>query len=543
MTRGVLAALGLAIALTVVMTWPLAARPGSVARYTTNDGRFSVWNIAWVAHAMTSSRDAVFDANIFHPHRGTLAYSEANLLAGALAVPAYVVTGNPVAAHNSAVFLALVFSFLSTWALVRRLTGSEAAGLVAATAFSFSTYVSAHTAHIQLLMVFVVPHAMFALHRFVEQQTWARTVLLGVAMTLAGLGCGYYGIFAALAGGLALVWFAPGQPLPARYWTRLTAAVLVGGLLIAPAMLPYVELRRSTGFKSAPNLGEAAMYSADAHSYLRSGAVAHQWLQQRAPDAVQTMLRDDREVLFPGIVITLLAIAGIASQLRTPRTMALYLTLTATAVWASFGPDAGLYTLLADWVPMMSFLRAPARVGVMALLGVAVLGGYGAAWLARRRRGSLLVAGLLVLTAVELKAVWPLVEVPPVPAVYHHLATLPRGGVVELHFPYRRNDEHQHARYMFWSMWHWQPLVNGYSDYIPPDFYEIATPINFFPDPESFRIMKARGVRYVLVHLDTYTEGPIRDAMLARFPPYEKYLTLHLEADNSRLYEIVAWPE
>ena len=119
----------------------------------------------------------------------------------------------------------------------------------------------------------------------------------------------------------------------------------------------------------------------------------------------------------------------------------------------------------------------------------------------------------------------------------------PRGAVVELHFPYRRTDEHQHARYMFWSMWHWQPLVNGYSDYIPPDFYEIAAPINYFPDPESFRIMKARAVRYVVVHLDTYSEGPIRDAMLARFPPYEKYLRLHAESGNSRLYEIVAWPE
>jgi hypothetical protein len=132
--------------------------------------------------------------------------------------------------------------------------------------------------------------------------------------------------------------------------------------------------------------------------------------------------------------------------------------------------------------------------------------------------------------------------VPPVPAVYGALAALPAAPVVELHFPYRRTDEHQHARYMFWSMWHWRPLVNGYSDFIPPDFYEIAVPINYFPDPASFRILQDRGVRYVIVHLDSYDEGPIRDAMLARFPPYGDYLRLVVEVENSRLYEIVRWP-
>ena len=82
MTRGALVASALAVVLTAVMTWPMAARPGSVARYTTNDGRFSVWNIAWVAHAVLDDRDAVFDANIFHRERRTLAYSETLLAPG-----------------------------------------------------------------------------------------------------------------------------------------------------------------------------------------------------------------------------------------------------------------------------------------------------------------------------------------------------------------------------------------------------------------------------------------------------------------------------
>ena len=71
---------------------------------------------------------------------------------------------------------------------------------------------------------------------------------------------------------------------------------------------------------------------------------------------------------------------------------------------------------------------------------------------------------------------------------------------------------------MFDSMWYWQPLINGYSDFIPQDFRDMAIPINGFPDPESFRILRAHQARYVVIHLDTYGDGA-RPTLLARFPP------------------------
>ena len=58
--------------------------------------------------------------------------------------------------------------------------------------------------------------------------------------------------------------------------------------------------------------------------------------------------------------------------------------MMAFAFWISLGPDAGLYTALYHTLPAFSFLRAPARMGVMVTLGtqtgdrVAVLSGLGA---------------------------------------------------------------------------------------------------------------------------------------------------------------------
>src|SRR5579864_7112562 len=112
-------------ALTIGLTYPLAFHLGTVLyRYDTNlDGQFSIWNVAWVARTLVVDPLHVFDANIFYPDRDTLAYSESNLGAGVIAAPVYWATRNPYAAHNAAVLMAFVLSFVGMFYLVRHLTG------------------------------------------------------------------------------------------------------------------------------------------------------------------------------------------------------------------------------------------------------------------------------------------------------------------------------------------------------------------------------------------------------------------------------------
>ena len=54
MKRQALAAVCVGALLAAWLTYPTIARPGSMARVDTNDGRFSLWNVAWVAHALLS---------------------------------------------------------------------------------------------------------------------------------------------------------------------------------------------------------------------------------------------------------------------------------------------------------------------------------------------------------------------------------------------------------------------------------------------------------------------------------------------------------
>ncbi|MEZ5417595.1 MAG: hypothetical protein R2708_09645 [Vicinamibacterales bacterium] len=84
-----------ALVLTAALTFPLVLGLDRLGRLNTADGRYAMWNVAWVADTLIVRPSQLFDANIFYPNRHTLAYSEANIGAGVVAIPAWGFTGNP----------------------------------------------------------------------------------------------------------------------------------------------------------------------------------------------------------------------------------------------------------------------------------------------------------------------------------------------------------------------------------------------------------------------------------------------------------------
>ena len=533
----------LALLASVLMTWPLAAGFGSVGRINSGDGRFSIWNVAWVAHALTTSPSRIFDANIFYPHRGTLAYSEANLGAGAIAAPVWAATHNPYAAHNAVALVAFAASLVATWLLVRRLTGDSAAGAVAALLFAFCPFLFTHTAHIQLLMCAGIPLSMLMLHRMADGPSPGRAVALGCALAAQALSCAYYGIFAGLMVGYATLFYAVSRRLwrAPRYWIAVAIAAATSLVLVLPFFLPYIRLQQEEGFRRS--LDDARMYSAILRSYLASGASAHRWI-------LPLIGTWNHEVLFPGFVALALGIPGLAIAIRSRpdarrETALLYGSLGLLAFWASLGPRAVLYTALFRTVPVFSFLRAPGRMGLVVALALAVMAGFAVERLRARapgRRG--LLAGALIAAAlVDLNALpldWRRAE--PVPPGYTLLAGMPRGPVAEFPFFDRRIDFHVHTRYMLFSVYHWQPLLNGYSDHIPLDFRSLATTLASFPSPEAFAALRARRTRYIVVHRDRDGYGRAIEDIERRLDPFRPHLRPIAADGRMEIYEIVSWP-
>ena len=297
---------------TTLMTWPMVPHLGTVGRLDSGDGKLSIWNVGWVDHALLTDPRHLLDANIFWPHRGTLAYSEMNLVAGVLGLPVYALTHNALAAHNAAVLAGLLLSLMLTWALVRRLTGSSGAGFVSAVLFTFCSYIWGHTAHVQLLMTFVVPLVMLAFHGLHDRPTLPRSILLGAALATAGLACGYYGIYGGILVGFASVVFAKRE---ARYWLALLGAAGTAALLVLPFAVPYLRVRAETG--AEPSRTEPGLQiSADLPDYLTSPT-----LLENAILPLQ-FAEPPHESLSPGPALLILVVLALASTML-PRSVRL----------------------------------------------------------------------------------------------------------------------------------------------------------------------------------------------------------------------------
>jgi hypothetical protein len=532
----------LGVALVIVNTWPLLPRLDRIGRADAPDGQYALWQATWVARAIVTDPLHVYDANIFFPHRATLAFSEPSLLAGVMGVPAYVATKSPYATHNLAVLGYFLLSFVSAFALGRYVTGERLPAIACGMAFAFSPYMFARTAQLPMLGTFALPLCLLALHRFVDAPSIRNAAAIGVALFLQALSCGYYTVFAVLIVGLGMIYFGAqdGRWRSAAYWRFGAIAAAIAIALCLPIFWPHLRLAQAQGF-SRP-MSEAYQFSADWRAWFASSAWAHRWMLP--------LLGSWNEVLFPGFIPVVLGVAGawlairrqiaVATRTVTSRSLAgFYVLLAIVAGWSAFGPAGGLYSILYSTVPLFSFIRAAGRFGVVVTLCFAVLMALTLTRLSRSgSRGGIVAALIVVFLGAELfSGPRPMTPALPVSPVYRVLAEQPHGALIE--FPFFSRQIDLNARYVLMSTAHWKPLVNGFGAFWPGDVQQLANDTRSFPSDEALMRVRAWGVRYVIVHLALYERyGLGEPAELIRRADALPGMTLVASDQNMRLYQL-----
>ncbi len=414
----------------------------------------------------------------------------------------------------------------------------------AAVTYGFCPYLFAHTAHIQLLLCGGIPICLLLLHRLADAPSVARGLALALALVVQALACAYYGVFAGLLVAYAALFLAVSRGLwrSRIYWVSLGAGAATTFALLLPWFSPYLMIRES-GF--GRTLQEASEYSANVQSYLASPAHAHGWLLALIAGGPPWT-----EVLFPGLSALAFGAIGFALLLRrrgaftANREIAfLYASIALLAMWVSFGPAAGLYALLFK-IPVFDFLRAPARIGILVPLALSVF----AAFAFRQLLGRLPVRGrpaagiaLCLLILVELH-VAPFRWEPALPEspAYRTLAAMPRAPLAAFPFYSDRPAFPMHTRYMVYSTVHWQPMLNGYSDFIPDRFRRESSVLGSFPSKESFNVLRRRRVRYISLHWPRF--GERQHEIRRRLEIYKPYLRTLAEDDRVSVYEIRGFP-
>src|SRR5262249_20643928 len=137
---------------------------------------------------------------------------------------------------------------------------------------------------------------------------------------------------------------------------------------------------------------------------------------------------------------------------------------------------------------------------------LAVVSAFGAlrvqAWASSSRIRHLVLPTIVILLTLESASAPLRLEVVPrgVPEVYRTVRALGPGVMLELPTPERGQYPGADAMYTFWSVTHWNPLVNGYSGYIPASYQETLRRLATFPDDRSISRLGDLHVRYIVVH-------------------------------------------
>jgi hypothetical protein len=520
--RELILVLGLFIALAVVMLWPVPAHmtrdiPTSGPP---NDAMLLLYTLTWSAHALGNNPFALYQATFLYPYSSSLAFMDNMAGLAVLIAPVNWVFGNMFMGFNTAWLLTFVISGLGAFLLVRYLTDSTIAGILAGVLFAFHPYRYHNAGQINNLAMLWIPFALLSLHLWVETRLRRHLFLFAAFSFAQFLSTSSGGVFLLLA---TVLYVAVLLVVERRSFLELVSiqrwVILALGAMTFIALIPFtapylrnvradIPMRRSLS-TTASFSARPVDFATPAPNSMLGGAVP--WRSAA------------RQPLFPGVVASGFALFWLArrgwrGQLHRPE-LIFYMLLAAGGSVLALGPTLGdpahripMPFALAWYVlPGASFIRAPVRFVVLASLGLAVMAGAGAArFKGTRRRGRRWASiGLCVLAAAELFAA-PIQILRPlpggIPAVYAWLGSVPGSlAIIELPMPVDEQHERvEHARYQLYSLAHHKRLANGVAAFVPPITRKLRSEMQHFPENASVAMLRELGITYVFVHTDLY---------------------------------------
>ena len=165
-------ALAVFVALALLHTWPLGTSFWRLSLNYHGDAQLNAWIVRWVAHAVVSHPAHLFDANIFAPEHGTLAYSEPLIVPALAVAPAAWSGASPALLFNVLALGGLVLTAWSAWWLCRDWTGSRGAALVGGTLVAFNVHTLTRLAHLAAAHLWGLPLALLLADRLIERRSW-----------------------------------------------------------------------------------------------------------------------------------------------------------------------------------------------------------------------------------------------------------------------------------------------------------------------------------------------------------------------------------
>jgi len=373
-----------------------------------------------------------------------------------------------------------------------------------------------------------------------------------------------------------------------RHWKTILRLALLGGLiavLLTPFALPYFQVNRDLSMERT--LSELVAFSPRLRTLLKGyllpslAALVLALLGFFPPERGQSpssvparggfAIRHSLSRRGNAVFYLILAFFGLAMALGPT------LRISKSLEWPAFPMP---YRLFFDYFPGFKAMRAPGRLFSLTTLGLGVLAALGIANLEKtlvplvhrlsfaiRFRYSLFAIRywimrvgifLLVLYPLLLRS-WAHVEVAFIergehlPPVYRWLARQPPTVVVELPLAFRMADPpavepvdpsqvwptYNLFRYQYFSTYHWQESIDGYSGFVPPRHGEIDWEMEHFPSERAISLLQGLDVEYVVLHESLYRAyQPERWPEVQETLPAFEELTLVKRLGQDYVYQV-----
>ena len=533
--------------LTLLMTYPTVLKMGSSVR-DLGDPLFSSWVMAWNVKEITHLDFlSYFNANIFFPHKRTLAYSEFLLPQSLAALPALIVSKNPIFAYNFVLLLSFLTSGFGAYLLARYLTSSTFGGILAGIIYAFSPFMFHHLGHMHIISAGGIPLALLFLHKFFLSEKYKHLLLFTLFFLLQVLANGYYALYLTLFVGLYILLYIVSRNKfkDLQFWMKMALFICIVLAVAGPFFRQYILLREEMGF-----VRQGISNSAILTSFL---AVAP---MNKIYGNLTSVFLKPEAALFPGAIAFMLAAFGFVRCLRRNKKgmplvrkyTIIYSMILLFSFLFTFG-SKGPYIILFKYVPGFDGLRVASRFHIFVMLSIAVLAAFGIksilSFFQNKKKLTYFAAlPLIMLILLEYLSIPISMETVPVkeniPEVYKWLkAKKDDFSLLELPLPKsKREIAWIESPRLYYSTFHWKKLVNGMSGYFPPLYTELRRRWQIEPLEQNIEDLQILGVKYIILHSSSYEDEKLNKIMsdISKLKERIKFVTRQGEA---YVYELV----
>ena len=524
--------------LTFAMTYPLFPKiNNSISGFSSTDEP-SVWYFWWLKYAHISNidhRNCQYLAYPFGQDYGgfDLLYPMWSLFKRAMAI-----TTNHFFAYNIEVVLSFVLSGLFAYLLTMFVSGNSLVSFFAGTIYTFSPYHFARAwQHIGLVHIQWMPLYMYALLKIKDKSSWKAVIFLSFALFLVASFDYYYLYFMLLVTFFFLVY----RLITDRKNNRKLIAYIISGMLLAS--LPMVSMlwqfiKTRLFSTEAKAVSVWSLYRPFEDLFVQSARPLSYFLPSTEHPLLGWITRNfigtdmygmsfTEHSIYLGWIPLLLAFFAFKKwRLRRKQPLVIshqsadsskddfyigFFVFLAFASWLFSQPP--WWNVFGFKLYMPSFFlykiapmfRAYCRFGIVVMLAVAVLAGYGLKFILERFKSRKAKAAVTALfCALVLFEFWnyppfKVIDLSKVPAVYYWLKDEPKDIVIA---EYPLDADSPSELYKFFQTVHEKKIINGT---IPGTYAnKVAQAIKRLSSPQTASVLKWMGVKYAIVHKDEY---------------------------------------